>query len=111
MTEAQMEHAIEIITGTPLVSLSGALVGGWLAMTSFVLQGKMGQEVRYVIRSLVFRSMGIGLVLSVIIILQEAHAHFPVALGLRNCAKVFVLALAISGIHGAWWIAFKLKRR
>jgi hypothetical protein len=106
-----MGNAIEIITGVPLVSLSGAYLGGWLAMTSFVIQGRMEPKERDLIRSLVSRSMVIGLMISVIVILQEYHVDFPIALGFKNCASVFLLTSAISGIHGAWFLLVKLRNR
>ena len=106
-----MKHAIEIVVGAPLVSISGAVVGGWLAMISFVIQDRMGPENRDLIRSLVFRSMVIGLIFGVIMILQERHAGFPSALGFNNCTKIFLPAMAISGIYGACWLLFKLGKR
>ena len=106
-----MGNAIEIIIGIPLVSLSGAYIGGWLAMVSFVIQDRMGPEDRYLIRSLKFRSMIIGLIISVIIILQEYHVNFPSALGFKNCVNVFLLAMAISGIYGSLFLFLRLRKR
>ena len=55
--------------------------------------------------------MAIGLVLAVIAILQEARLGFPIAMGFRNCATIFVVAMAISGIYASWWIASRLWRQ
>ena len=75
-----MKHAIEIVVGAPLVSISGAVVGGWLAMISFVIQDRMGPENRDLIRSLVFRSMVIGLIFGVIMILMGEFFIFLLGL-------------------------------